>query len=71
MNEVNHVKAPQDSGVPDWARDFGVQGRVVVITGGGQGIGRELARQFSAAGAVAVVADVVDRKSTRLNSSHT
>jgi 3-oxoacyl-[acyl-carrier protein] reductase len=58
MNEVNHVKAPQDSGVPEWARDFSVHDRVVVITGAGQGIGRELARQFGAAGAVAVVADV-------------
>lgn len=59
MNEVQHVKAPQDSGVPEWARDFSVTDRVVVITGAGQGIGRELARQFAAAGAVAVVADVM------------
>ncbi|MBC2834511.1 SDR family NAD(P)-dependent oxidoreductase [Paragemmobacter straminiformis] len=58
MNEVNHVKAPQDSGVPEWARDFSVADRVVVITGAGQGIGRELARQFGAAGAIAIVADV-------------
>ena len=40
------------------ARDFSVQDRVVIITGSGQGIGRELARQFAAAGAVAVVADL-------------
>lgn len=32
--------------------------RVVLITGGGQGIGRELARQFAAAGAIPVVADL-------------
>lgn len=58
MNEVTIVRAPQDSGVPEWARDFGVKGRVVLITGGGQGIGRELARQFAAAGAIPVVADL-------------
>ena len=58
MNQTNVVKAPQDSGVPEWARDFGVRDRVVLITGAGQGIGRELARQFAAAGAVPVVADL-------------
>lgn len=58
MHQTDHVKAPQDSGVPEWARDFSVQDRVVLITGAGQGIGRELARQFGAAGAIAVIADV-------------
>ena len=58
MDPVRIVKAPSDSGVPKWARDFGVRDRVVLITGGGQGIGRELARQFAAAGAIAVVADL-------------
>lgn len=58
MQDTHHVKAPPDSGVPNWARDFSVAGRVVLITGAGQGIGRELARQFAAAGAVVVIADV-------------
>lgn len=39
-------------------RDFDVTGRVVLITGGGQGIGREYARQLGAAGAFPVVADI-------------
>lgn len=40
------------------ARDFSVKDRVVLVTGSGQGIGRELARQFAAAGAIAVIADL-------------
>jgi len=39
-------------------RDFDVSDRVILITGGGQGIGREYARQFGAAGAIPVIADV-------------
>jgi 3-oxoacyl-[acyl-carrier protein] reductase len=58
MNSPVATHAPQDSGVPSDARDFGVSNRVVLITGAGQGIGRELARQFAAAGAVAVIADL-------------
>lgn len=53
--------APQvsmDSGPSATARDFSVKDRVVIITGAGQGIGREFARQFAAAGAVAVIADL-------------
>jgi NAD(P)-dependent dehydrogenase (short-subunit alcohol dehydrogenase family) len=38
--------------------NFSVAGRVVVITGGGQAIGREYARQFAAAGAIPVIADI-------------
>lgn len=48
----------QDPGVPSAARDFSIEERVVIVTGAAQGIGRELARQFAAAGAFAVVADL-------------
>lgn len=58
MIEKAFVRAPEDSGVPASARDFGVKDRVVVITGAGQGIGREFARQYGAAGAIPIVADL-------------
>lgn len=57
-NAITTTHAPQDSGIPPHARDFTVHGRTVIVTGAGQGIGRELARQFAAAGAVPVVADI-------------
>jgi 3-oxoacyl-[acyl-carrier protein] reductase len=57
MNNHVSVLAPQDSGVPADARDFGVKDSVVIITGAGQGIGREFARQFAAAGAISIIAD--------------
>jgi len=57
MTDPKYVKAPSDSGVPANARDFSVEDRVVLISGAAQGIGRELARQFAAAGAIAIVAD--------------
>ena len=57
MTTTHLTHIPRDSGVPAAARDFGVEGRVVIITGAAQGIGRELARQFAAGGAVPVVAD--------------
>ena len=40
-----------------YGRDFDVTGCVAVITGAGQGIGREYARQFAAAGAHAIIAE--------------
>lgn len=58
MAHPTSVHAPQDSGVPPHARDFSVKDRVIVVTGAGQGIGRELSRQFAAAGATVVVADI-------------
>jgi NAD(P)-dependent dehydrogenase (short-subunit alcohol dehydrogenase family) len=58
MTTTPLTHAPHDSGVPASARDFSVEERVVIVTGAAQGIGRELARQFAAAGALAVVADL-------------
>lgn len=49
---------PSQSDLSAQARDFSVKDRVVLITGSGQGIGRELVRQFAAAGALTVVADL-------------
>jgi 3-oxoacyl-[acyl-carrier protein] reductase len=40
----------------------GLGGRVAIVTGGAQGIGRTFARAFAAAGAVAVVADINEEK---------
>jgi len=39
-------------------RDFDVRDKVVIITGAGQGIGREYARQFAASGAIPVIAEL-------------
>ncbi len=58
MTTTPLTHTPQDSGVPESARDFSVEGRVVIVTGAAQGIGREVARQFAAAGAISVVADL-------------
>ena len=39
---------------------FGHQGRVVIVTGGAQGIGEACARRFAQEGARVVIADVAD-----------
>ncbi|MEU6415986.1 SDR family NAD(P)-dependent oxidoreductase [Streptomyces spiralis] len=66
---LTHI--PHDSGAPESARDFSVEGRVVIVTGAAQGIGRELARQFAAAGAFAVVADLdIDKADAVVKEIH-
>lgn len=59
--------------MPPHARDFSVKSRVIIVTGAGQGIGRELSRQFAAAGAAVVVADInrsnADRVQSEIESS--
>jgi len=66
MNSHTSIFAPHDSGVPMDARDFSLKDRVVIITGAGQGIGREFARQFAAAGAIPIVADQNLRNAQRV-----
>lgn len=55
---TTRTHSDHDSGVPASARDFSVEGLVVLITGAAQGIGREVARQYAAAGALVAVADL-------------
>lgn len=47
-------------------RNFDLSGRVVIITGAGQGIGREYALQFGAAGAIPVIAEVNEAAAQRV-----
>ncbi|MFZ4288150.1 SDR family NAD(P)-dependent oxidoreductase [Variovorax sp. HJSM1_2] len=56
----------EDPGVPVAARDFSVKDIVVIVIGAAQGIGRELARQYAAAGAIPVVADLNIDKAERV-----
>ena len=58
MNIRTASQSPLHSDLSTEARDFSVKDRIVLVTGSGQGIGRELVRQFAAAGSVAVVADL-------------
>jgi 3-oxoacyl-[acyl-carrier protein] reductase len=55
---------PWISGGSTEARDFGVKDRVALITGAGQGIGRELAHQFAASDATVIIADVNAEKAS-------
>ena len=48
----------------------GHKDKVAVITGGANGIGQAFAQRLAEDGVHVAVVDVVDRKSTRLNSSH-
>ncbi|WP_190814813.1 SDR family NAD(P)-dependent oxidoreductase [Saccharopolyspora pogona] len=71
MTTTPLTDTPYDSGVPASARDFSVEARVVIVTGAAQGIGRELARQFAAAGAFAVVADLdIDKADAVVKEIH-
>ena len=47
---------------PKSAINFGLEGRICIVTGGAQGIGEACARRFAREGAVVVMADVEDAK---------
>jgi NAD(P)-dependent dehydrogenase (short-subunit alcohol dehydrogenase family) len=43
-----------------------LEGKIAIITGGGQGIGEEIARRFSAEGAKIVIADMSEKSASRV-----
>jgi 3-oxoacyl-[acyl-carrier protein] reductase len=55
---MNPISIPVERPEVSRGRDFDVRDRIVIITGAGQGIGREYAREYAAAGAVPVLAEV-------------
>jgi NAD(P)-dependent dehydrogenase (short-subunit alcohol dehydrogenase family) len=57
-----HTISPSLQAAIARGRNFDVTGRVVIITGAGQGIGREYALQFAAAGAFPVIAEINETK---------
>ncbi|MES9541472.1 SDR family oxidoreductase [Actinomadura sp. NPDC000600] len=63
---VTTEAATAEESVISYGRNFDVRDRVIVITGAGQGIGREYAREFAAAGALTVIAEVNDDSSRRV-----
>lgn len=60
MNEHTTI-AGSSTTIPP-GRNFDVSGRVVVVTGGGQGIGRQYALEFAAAGAIPIIAELNEDK---------
>ena len=55
---MNSAQTP----LPSTKVDFGLQGRVCIVTGGAQGIGEACARRFAREGAKVVIADINDAK---------
>jgi len=55
---MNSAQTP----LPSTKVDFGLQGRVCIVTGGAQGIGEACARRFAREGAKVVIADIDNAK---------
>ena len=47
-------------------RDFGLEGKVALVTGGARGLGADMARALSAAGARVMVTDIVESEGQRV-----